>query len=101
MDAKRDPVEFWTWRKLFALVFASWAIIGFGTFLGAWFLRSRAPLVNLTATGTFGDTFGMVNSLFSALGVAGVAYALILQYREQRDARNEAREAKDHQTDLA
>jgi hypothetical protein len=87
MDAKRKPADSWTWQKIFAIVVAIWAVIGFGTFLGAWLLSSLTPVINLSGTGQFGDTFGMINSLFSALGVAGVAYALILQVREQRSGR--------------
>jgi hypothetical protein len=93
--------EFWTWWRLCAIVLLIWGVAGFGTFFTAAKFESQFPSVTLSHTGTFGDTFGAVNSLFSALGVAGVAYALILQFREQRDARQEAAETKEHQTDLA
>lgn len=39
---------------------------------------------NLARTGTFGDTFGAVNSLFSGLAFAGVAVAVVFQWRELR-----------------
>jgi hypothetical protein len=104
-----DPTGFWTLKRLILRVVAIWAAASFATFLVVTlcekFLGRGDPvptgLVALGKTGTFGDTFGAVNSLFSALGVAGVAFALVLQYREQRDARLESTDAKELQTDLA
>ncbi len=99
METGRDPAESWTWRKLCAGVLLIWAAAGSASFFLAGYLPARFPGVRLAETGTFGDTFGAVNSLFSALGVAGVAYALILQYREQRDARIEAEYARKCEAD--
>jgi hypothetical protein len=41
--------------------------------------------------GQIGDTFGITNSLFSGLALAGVAFAIILQHRELTEARTESR----------
>jgi hypothetical protein len=45
----------------------------------------------LSPLGTYGDLFGSINSLFSGLGLIGIAYAVILQQRElhtiERDRR--------------
>ena len=79
--------------KLCAAVVAIWAAVSFGTFAMVPTLSTKLPTTELSRSGTFGDTFGAVNSLFSALGVAGVAYALILQYREQHADRLKASQA--------
>lgn len=42
-----------------------------------------------TARGTFGDQFGAVNALFSALAFAGLIYTIILQMKELRYQREE------------
>ena len=42
-----------------------------------------------TARGTFGDQFGAVNALFSALAFAGLIYTIILQMNELRYQREE------------
>ena len=44
-------------------------------------------------TGQFGDTFGAVNSLFSALGFAGIVYALIRQAGDRKQAAESEKEA--------
>jgi hypothetical protein len=91
LPVEPDPTGFWTLKRLILRVVVIWAAASFATFLLVT-LREKffgrgdtvpTGLVNLGKAGTFGDTFGAVNSLFSALGVAGVAYALVLQYREQ------------------
>lgn len=46
---------------------------------------------NLSDSGTFGDTFGAVNSLFSGLAFAGVIYTIILQNKELELQRQELR----------
>lgn len=45
--------------------------------------------------GTFGDAFGMSNSLFSGLALAGLVYAVILQRSEISVAREELRRTKE------
>jgi hypothetical protein len=49
----------------------------------------------LARTGTFGDTFGAVNSLFSGLALAGVAVAVIFQRRELRHQEEQTAIAKE------
>ncbi len=109
MDGKgKGPdVGRWTWQWIFGLVVVVWFVAGFGTFFIAGWFETRTG-IELNHTGTFGDTFGAVNSLFSALSAAAVAYALILQSREQRDARHEAEKnrseleiSRKHEADLA
>ena len=85
---------------------ASWPFLLAGS-IGLWLIVGFAPLVlsviptlfsdnsrigrhyraiPVEQTGQVGDSFGLANSLFSALGVAGVAYALILQAEERKQA---------------
>ena len=57
-----------------------------GSFWAQWATRDNDLA---TYRGTFGDMFGAVNALFSALAFAGVLYALMLQrqdLRQQSDA---------------
>lgn len=56
-------------------------------FVSAFVLREFIP--SLESRGTFGDSFGALNALFSGLAFAGVVYA-ILQQNESRDQQNEA-----------
>tara|TARA_R110000868_G_scaffold408910_1_gene693199 strand:+ start:4718 stop:5404 length:687 start_codon:yes stop_codon:yes gene_type:complete len=42
-----------------------------------------------TDRGTFGDMFGVVNSLFSGLALAGIVYAIFLQRRDLKIQREE------------
>jgi hypothetical protein len=49
----------------------------------------------LGGRGTFGDVFGMSNSLFSGLALAGLVYAVILQRSEISVAREELRRTKE------
>lgn len=54
----------------------------------AWALSVPLVLVFFSLpddAGAFGDMFGAVNALFSALAFAGVVYALILQDRESKN----------------
>jgi len=44
--------------------------------------------------GTIGDSFGAVNALFSALALAGVIYAVILQTTELRYQRREMTDSR-------
>lgn len=45
----------------------------------------------------FGETFGGIESLFSAIGLTGVIVALLLQTREQAEQRKDAEETKTRQ----
>lgn len=44
-----------------------------------------------TETGTFGDAFGALNTLFSGLALSGVVFSVLLQSRELRLQRDELR----------
>lgn len=44
--------------------------------------------------GTFGDTFGAINSLFSGLAFAGIIYTILLQRKELELQRQELRETR-------
>ncbi len=48
-------------------------------------------------SGTFGDTFGFINSLFSGLAFAGVIFTIILQNRELAEQRRELKRTADAQ----
>lgn len=49
-----------------------------------------APVfVNLEERAQFGDSFGMINSLFSGLAFAGIIYTILLQRKELSLQRNE------------
>lgn len=56
-----------------------------------WIIRCHYADVTdfYTARGTFGDQFGAVNALFSALAFAGLIYTIILQMNELRYQREE------------
>lgn len=45
--------------------------------------------------GTFGDKFGFINSIFSALALAGIVYSIILQQNELTLQRQELAETRD------
>ena len=49
---------------------------------------------NWTTSGTFGDSFGAINSLFSGLALAGIIYTIYLQKIELELQRKESRETK-------
>lgn len=52
-------------------------------------------------SGTFGDTFGAINSLFSALAFAALIYTIILQSRELKLQREELSLTRDQLADSA
>ena len=88
----------WTIKSLVAAAILLWLLVGFTPFLLAIIpspiprLGNKILHVPVSTTGQVGDTFGLANSLFSALSVAGVAHALILQSGEQATARRQAAE---------
>lgn len=66
---------------------------------GGWYLIDHyvepAPGETLTAArGAFGDKFGALNAVFSALAFAGIIFTILLQRRELSFQRNEIRESK-------
>lgn len=48
-----------------------------------------------------GDSFGIVNALFSSLAVAGALYAVVIQQNEFRESRKQAAASEAHQKELA
>lgn len=69
-----------------------WIIAGISVFV---FLFSLPALVlffskaEVTQTGAFGDTYGVLNALFSAMAFAGVIISLLMQRQELRLQRKE------------
>lgn len=87
--AGRGGLEARTWRRFAVAAVAlsvAWGLMGVAPFLAARWI----PRVDLDRLGNFGQTFQIAESFFSALSVAGVAYALVLQARDQADARRQA-----------
>jgi hypothetical protein len=91
--AKKEPPRFERWWIMALL--AIWLVIGF------------VPKLDCNP-GTFGDMFGMVNSLFSGLAFLGLIHTIRLQMHEiglQRDelelTRSELERSADAQTESA
>ncbi len=91
-----------SWKPLFLLAFAAWLTVGAAplilsafpnVFPGDSWIGRHYLAIPVEKTGQVGDTFGLANSLFSALGVAGVAYALILQVDERKQAAKSEKES--------
>jgi uncharacterized membrane protein len=72
---------------LLTAVVVVWALVGF--------LVPRIAFTGWPERGLFGDTFGAVNALFSALAFAGVLYAIRLQSAELSLQRQELRETRE------
>jgi hypothetical protein len=91
-------------------VICVWLLMGYIPAKLAWDdevnnVSSTTPLGRI---GTYGDSFGAVNSLCSSLALAGVALTLWLQHREQVDARlraevarSDSEAARKHDAELA
>ena len=76
MSKKSDDsaqVRWWSWLLLFPGVIILWGISII--FLPKWFPE-------IAERGQFGDSFGVVNALFSGLAFAGVICAIIFQQKE-------------------
>lgn len=72
--------------SLFFIVILLW--------LGSWYLITN-QIIDNNERGTFGDMFGVVNSLFSGLAFAGLIYTIYLQSKElslQREELEQTRE---------
>lgn len=59
-----------------------WIRIGLGVVIAVWLILGLLPLFIAEDSGKVGDTFGMVNALFSGLAFLGVIIAIWLQNRE-------------------
>lgn len=78
----------WLYGSIFAGTLLVWVLVG----LIPAICLFRMP--NSENMGVFGDFFGVVNSLFSALAFAGVVVAIILQTIELRNQRQEMKETR-------
>lgn len=81
------------WLAVFGVGFL-WAL-SFVVACGYW------TIGNISEAGTFGDSFGAINALFSGLAFAGVVIALVIQTKELQLARLERREALESQKEIA
>lgn len=78
--------EFWSLARPIALVvFCLW--IAFG--IAAYLIPRSWP-----TKGQVGDSFGVLNSLFSGLAFAGVVTTLILQHKELSDSKQEQADSR-------
>ena len=84
------------------------AIVGLallaGTIVGAWFLYPawlqvvftvQEDTTFLARLGTFGDSFGALNTLFSGLAFSGIIVSIVLQSRELKETRKELQGQKE------
>jgi len=72
--------------------------------IALWSINLLFGLISLCAGDAgarLGDSFGIVNALFSSLAVAGALYAVVIQQREFREARQQAASSEAHQKDVA
>lgn len=73
-----QPKQRWRW-KLYTLIVGSvivlWGVLG-------WWLPGACSERGTSGAGLLGDSFGVVNSLFSGLAFAGVIIAILLQREE-------------------
>lgn len=82
LDKTITKTAYWT----LGVVIFVWLILGFVPY----FMNQT-----LGDAGTFGDSFGFVNSLLSSLGLAGAICAIVLQIRELRYQRQELQESQE------
>ena len=68
-----DAGKVWPWI---------WLIVAFVIIIWSLFLLEWFPWWITEERGEFGDSFGVVNALFSGLAFAGVIWAIILQKKE-------------------
>lgn len=70
MSKKESPISL---KALLVIIFIIWVL---SIFVLGYFFN------DLKDRGTFGDTFGVINSLFSGLALAGIIYTIYLQKNE-------------------
>jgi hypothetical protein len=68
---------------IFLSVIAIWFFVGHYMFTQYYLAKNDGP----TRAGTFGDMFGVINSLFAGLTVAGVVITILIQRKELEDSR--------------
>lgn len=100
LNKDNQTYSIFKWLPLFIL-----CVVVFVIYVMSWLLircHYKGVADFYEARGTFGDQFGAVNALFSALAFAGMIYALILQMNElhlQREELKDNREEMKRQTD--
>ena len=85
---------------LIILVFLTY--IGYGSLV--WFSTPDFDVKSIEKLGVFGDSFGVLTSLFSGLAFAGMIVTILLQHNELKLQREELKrnsEAQDTQAKLA
>lgn len=91
-NIEKTQPKLWT-TALLTVVIAFVIIIGYGITL----IYLSWPIENYTIAnaGVFGDSFGVITSLFSALAFAGVLFTIAIQREELNLQKKEAAESKD------
>lgn len=64
--------------------------------LGLWIINFFIGIAPIANRGTFGDTFGAANSLFSAFALLGVAWSVSMQREELRITRDDRRDTQEN-----
>jgi hypothetical protein len=78
-------VGYWKLVGLFSLIFLIWLA-------SYYIIKAHIPV---SLRGTFGDTFGAINSLFSGLAFAGIIYTILLQRDELHLQREELKSTRE------
>lgn len=89
-----EVIRRFKWAALYLLLFV----------VGGWLAVGLYPTLVYDRVGCsneIGDTFGVVNALFSALAFGGVLFTILLQSLELRFQREEMSEARDVQEDIS
>lgn len=77
-----------------------WIIVSAAFCLGLWVINLIfGILVDENTRGSFGDTFGAVNSMFSAFALLGIAWGISQQRQQLEQTREELNVAKDDRED--
>ena len=84
-DDDSEKVHWWPFWLILLFVVSSWFV-----FVMEWFPWWTEE----NARGTFGDSFGVVNALFSGLAFAGVICAILLQKKELELQRQELKDTR-------
>ncbi len=82
-------------RWLFRTIVASLFAFVLGVWLSFWFWWGPLVEGKTDARGQWGDSFGAINALFSALAFAGLIITVLLQREELKAQRAELRETRD------
>lgn len=82
---KVESDKLWPLIILFILISVTWAVS---------FLFVYNNISSWTNRGTFGDSFGAVNALFSGLAFGGIIYTILLQRKELTLQRQELAETR-------